>query len=242
MTRLRLRPAGCLPAVYLPAVGCACGVESILLQCEERGVAYLFKLKHTLNVKRFVQICLRQSRWEDAGDGREYLESHLRLKGWSRKRRVILVREAPAAAPVGEAKSRRRDPFNPPLAEGEGWDAQPHPWSGRIAVLVTSEETEGGFSAAASVRHYRERADAENIIDEAKNQWGWSGYTTQKIAPCRIMAAFIAMVYNWWNLYVRFYDETHHREAITSRPALMQGVGRRVESGGAKAHPGEHPA
>ena len=65
------------------------------------------------------------------------------------------------------------------------------------------------------------------------------------------MAAFIAIVYNWRNLYVRFYDETHHREAIcadsldhpaalsplrsgSSRPALMQGVGRRVESGGQK--------
>lgn len=33
---------------------------------------------------------------------------------------------------------------------------------------------------------------------------------------------------------MRFYDETHNREAITSRPALMQGVGRRVESGGQK--------
>ena len=51
------------------------------------------------------------------------------------------------------------------------------------------------------------------------------------------MAAFIALVYNWWNLYVRFYDETHHREAITSRPALMQGVGRRVESGAQKCIP-----
>ena len=38
--------------------------------------------------------------------------------------------------------------------------------------------------------------------------------------------------YNWWNLYVRFYDEEHHREAITSRPALMQGVARQVQSGG----------
>ena len=42
----------------------------------------------------------------------------------------------------------------------------------------------------------------------------------------------IALIYNWWNLYVRFYDEEHHREAITSRPALMQGVARQVQSGG----------
>ena len=28
------------------------------------------------------------------------------------------------------------------------------------------------------------------------------------------------------------YDEEHHREAITSRPAMMQGVARQVQSGG----------
>lgn len=42
-------------------------------------------------------------------------------------------------------------------------------------------------------------------------------------------------MYNWWQLYVRFYDEEHNREAITTRPELMQGVARRVESGGQKS-------
>ena len=226
-----------LPRTHWPTMirgDCAYGIERILLQCEERRVPYLFKLKHTLNVKRLVQICLRRGQWEEAGEGWQCLQSVLRLKGWSRARRVILVRESPAVAPVGAQKRRRQDHFEPLLAEGEGWDAKPCPWSGRIAVLVTSDESAGGFSNAASVSHYRGRSDAENIIDEVKNQWGWCGYTTQKMGPCRIMAAMIALIYNWWHLYVRFYDETHNREAITSRPALMQGVGRRVESGGQK--------
>ena len=228
---------GAMPREHWPSMirgDCAYGVETILLQCEERGVPYLFKLKHTLNVKRLVQTCLRQSHWEEAGEGWQCLESVLQLKGWSRMRRVILVRESPAVAPVGDQKRRRQNHLEPPLAVGEGWDAKPCPWSGRIAVLVASEEREGGFPNAASVKHYRERADAENIIDEVKNQWGWCGFMTQKIGPSRIMASFIALIYNWWHLYCRFYDETHNREAITTRPALMQGVGRRVESGGQK--------
>ena len=44
---------------------------------------------------------------------------------------------------------------------------------------------------------------------------------TQKLSPCRLVANLIALFYNWWNLYVRFHDEERHREAITSRPALM---------------------
>ena len=31
---------------------------------------------------------------------------------------------------------------------------------------------------------------------------------------------------------MRFYDEVHHREAITSRPAFTHGVARQVQSGG----------
>jgi len=160
-----------MPRTHWPSLirgDCAYGVESILLQCEERGVPYLFKLKHTLTVKRLVQHCLRQSHWEEAGEGWQCLESVLQLKGWSRARRVILMREAPAVAPVGAQSRRRKDYLHPPLAQGEGWDPKASPWSGRIAVLVTSEQRAGGFPNAASVKHYRQRADAENIIDEIK--------------------------------------------------------------------------
>jgi hypothetical protein len=45
------------------------------------------------------------------------------------------------------------------------------------------------------------------------------------------MANFIALVYNWWALYLRFYDAEHHREAIRTQPMLMSGVGRPVQSG-----------
>ena len=80
--------------------------------------------------------------------------------------------------------------------------------------------------------HYRDRADAENCFDELKNQWGWGGFTSRKLAPSRLMANLTAPFYNWWNLYVRFYDEEHHREAMRTRPMLMAGVGRQVQSGG----------
>ena len=63
------------------------------------------------------------------------------------------------------------------------------------------------------------------------------------------MANLIALFYNWWNLSLRFYDGGHHREAICadlleqgaalsplrsgcSRPMLMSGVGRQLQSGG----------
>src|SRR6266404_1666015 len=144
---------------------------------------------------------------------------------------VVLVREAPALAPVGEQGRRRRDHLAGALPGAEQWPRKIAPWSGRVAVLVTTLDPMA-FPAETNARLYRERADAENIYDELKNQWGWNGLTTRKLAPCRLIANMVALVYNWWHLYVRLYDAEHHREAITSRPALLGGVARMTRHSG----------
>ena len=85
--------------------------------------------------------------------------------------------------------------------------------------------------AAAISQLYRDRGDCENNFDEFKNQWGWAGFTTHKLKPCKVMARLIAIVANWWNVFCRLADPTAHREATTSRPAYMSIMGRIVESG-----------
>jgi Transposase DDE domain group 1 len=224
-----------LPRTHWPTFirgDCAYGAETIMVQCEERSVPYLFKLKHSPYVKQLLQASQRLgAQWTAAGEGWEFMEATLQLKAWSKARRVVVVGEAPAIAPVGKDAHRRKGYRGPQLAEGEGWDAQPTAWSGRISVLVTSLPNDELFNGVGLTKLYRMRADAENIIDETKNQWGWCGYTTKQLSSYRIMANFIALIYNLWHLYIRFYDAEHHREAITSRPALMQGVGRQVSGG-----------
>ena len=226
---------GALPRSRWPTFArgdCAYGNEKLMREFEAAGLPYLFKLRHTPKVKTLVQDALRNgARWLEAGDGWQAMEAQLQLSGWSRARRVVLVRESPAIAPVGAHARRRRDHLDLPLADGQAWPRSAAPWSGKIAVLVSSLDPVA-WPTLAMPRLYRERADAENSFDELKNQWGWNGYLTRKLSPCRLMANLIALIYNWWNLYVRFYDAEHHREAITSRPALMQGVARQVQSGG----------
>lgn len=79
---------------------------------------------------------------------------------------------------------------------------------------------------------YRDRADAENVFDELKNQWGWGGFTTQDLTRCRLLAGIVALAYNWWNLFTRLADPEHHREAITSRPLLLSAIARRTQHAG----------
>lgn len=224
-----------LPRTHWPVLvrgDCAYGNEVLLGECEARGLPAFFKLRHTAKVKNLLAQAQRTgARWQDAGDGWEVLEARLKLSGWSRERRVVLVREMPAVAPVGENARRRRDTLQPTLPGAGRWERNPAPWAGRIAALVTTLD-EHAFPAVALARLYRERADAENIYDELKNQWGWCGYTTQQLAPSRLMANLVALIYNWWHLYTRLYDAAHHREAITSRPALLHAVARLTRSGG----------
>jgi len=68
--------------------------------------------------------------------------------------------------------------------------------------------------------------------DELKNQWGWSGFTTHDLKRCQIMARTIALVYNWWSLFTRMAIPEKHAEAITSRPLLLNAVGKQTTHGG----------
>ena len=71
-----------------------------MLEHEERELPYLFKMRHTTKVKELVTRMMRQGLlWEDCGDGWQALETTLRLSGWARERRVVLVRESPSSCP-----------------------------------------------------------------------------------------------------------------------------------------------
>ena len=69
------------------------------------------------------------------------------------------------------------------------------------------------------------------MYDELKNQWGWGGFTTKDLLRCQVAARNVALIYNWWSLFVRCAEPAQAREAITSRPLLLCAVGRLVESG-----------
>src|SRR5208282_3097175 len=122
----------------------------------------------TANVKRMIEKLACASEWVCAGQGFEAKESEVRLTGWSRQRRVIVLRRRLKGA-LGLSPSD--DGGAPQLAFIEiGEAAEVYEYS----VLVTSldEETE------AFGQLYRDRGDGENIFDEMKNQWGWGGFTT----------------------------------------------------------------
>jgi len=200
----------------------AFGVEVVLSEAEARGIHYLTKLRLTKNVRRLIQRLFEREDWVNAGAGYQAMESELKLMGWSRSRRVIVMRR-PIREDILVEQKKGKNQLDLGFVELDGSAAKYE-----YAVLVTSLADE----ILSVAQHYRDRADSENIFDELKNQWGWGGYTTKDLKRCRLISRMVALVYNWWSLFVRLANPNKHHEAITSRPLLLQAVAKKVTTGG----------
>jgi hypothetical protein len=192
--------------------------ESLMSACEARSLPYLLRLRLTKNVQRAIERMAGSGGWKDAGQGWEGVKETLRLSGWSQTRRVVLLRrrvKEELAHSDQDDTGQLRLSFAEVVGSGEVYE---------YAALVTSLDAE----ILTLGQLYRDRADCENTFDELKNQWGWGGFTTHDLARCRLAARFVALVYNWWNLFVRLAEPNKHLEAITSRPLLLTSIAERL--------------
>lgn len=107
------------------------------------------------------------------------------------------------------------------------WGMDQEEVSAYVTRLPPQEATAGQIVMA-----YRKRADAENVFDELKNQWGLSGFCSKKAVVSETAARLTLITYNLWSLFVRVVKEQGvHTEAITSRDELLLIPARLVESG-----------
>jgi hypothetical protein len=200
----------------------AFGNEGVMSEMEEIEQSYLFKLRQTAGVKRLIERQWRQGDWRDVGQGFDAVEGELCLSGWSRARRVAVLRRRVKGGLAVETNDEGRQQtlhFADSSDKVKLWE---------YAVLVTNTD----YPLEALGQLYRDRADCENGFDELKNQWGWGGYTTHDLERCNLSARAVALIYNWWSWYVRLAHPKTRLEAITSRPLLLSGVARLTEHAG----------
>jgi Transposase DDE domain len=215
---------------------CAFGNERVMRELEDIGQPWLFKLKQSSNVKKLCAQQWQQAAWCDAGQGWEAREDTLTLQGWTQERRVIVMRRelkdvvvsAPPKTSKASAKSSKSNIATSQQMSLHFIDENAPAKAWEYAVLVTNSD----YDVATMGQLYRDRADCENGFDELKNQWGWGGYSTQDIERCNLAARAVALIYNWWSLYVRLANPDGRLEAITSRPLLLAAVGRITEHSG----------
>ena len=215
-----------LPKECRPALVCgdsAYGQEALLADCEARGQRYLFRQRQTQGVKQLIRALEAKGGWQPTLNRWQALEGRLKLSGWTQSRRIVVLRR-PRAKDDGRCQAALAGTGQEPQPELIQEDQQP---TYEHQVLVTNLELE----ALSLADLYRQRADSENAYDELKNQWGWGGFMSRDLLRCQVAARNVALVYNWWSLFVACADPLRGREAITSRPLLLSAVGRMTESG-----------
>lgn len=201
--------------------------DAVMRECEARKLPYLFKLRVTRNVRTALERAMSEGYWTSAGAGWQGKESHLKLHGWERSRRVVLLRRKlrePIVVAEADANGQLLLAFAEVTGAGQATKGKRKSKAPvqlyEYAALVTSLDDE----ILSLGQLYRDRADCENAFDELKNQWGWAGFTTHDLKRCRLAARTIALVYNWWSLFVRLAEPGRHLEAITSRPLLLHSI------------------
>jgi len=202
---------------------CGFGNEPFIAELETRGQPYLFKLRQTSGVKKLLMRQFARKDWSTPGpsdQGWSAVEDSLRLAGWDKPRRVVVLRrKAKSDVALSRNSAEGQMELLLPDQDVELWE---------YAVLVTNS----GYVLESMAQLYRDRADAENGFDELKNQWGWGGFTTQDIERCQTSARAVALVYNWWSWYCRAAKPEARMEAITSRALLLASVGRATKHAG----------
>jgi len=214
----------------------AFGSEAEMAALEALEQAYLFKLKRSPGVMKLINHQFNLDEWRDVGQGWMGREDTLRLMGWSKARRVIVIRRARKIDPEGGNKATVQK-------RGRKSNVQKQ---AELALLDENEATKNWEYAVlvcdtpCKLEHmgqlYRDGADCRpwqtRGFDEIKNQWGWGGYSTQDIERCALSARAVALIYNWWSWYVRLANPKNRIEAITSRPKLLSAVGRLTSHAG----------
>lgn len=150
---------------------------------------------------------------------------------------VTTVTEEMLADIILGQKDSNSPSSNSVISSQEGIEKKPSVSTPNTPAEVTKEV---GMPLAGSTDYYiyaiaqlyRDRATCENNFDELKRQWGWGGFVTQDLLRSQISARIVALIYNWWTLFVRWIDPDKHREGITSRPLMLHGVARQVNHGG----------
>jgi hypothetical protein len=181
---------------------------------------------------RLLERLFRREDWTratEASQGWQAIEDELRLSGWSKARRVVVLRRCIKNDIALTGKKRGHNDNNEQLVLALPHDeVQDSAQVWEYTVLATN----ASYGIAAIGPLYRDRCDCENGFDELKNPWGWGGFTTQDMHRSQVTARAVALVYIWWSWYVRAANPQARREALTSPPLLLAAVGRGATSSG----------
>jgi hypothetical protein len=160
---------------------------------------YLFKLRLTKNLKRAIYR-IKPEDWVGCKTKglMQTTEITLKLSGWNQERRVIVGRSH-----IGDIGGANNSEF---------WEFAKYEYEAYVTNLPANQALSWQV-----IELYRKRADCENVFDELKNQWGFSGFCSRHREVTETAARLLLLTYNLWNLFLRLLEPNRHVEARHGR-------------------------
>ncbi len=173
----------------------------------------LFKLRLTKNLKRAIAR-VREEQWQGCQlpGVLQTAEIQLQLHGWSRSRRVVVGRRL-----LGDVGGPEQSEF---------WRCAKYEYEAYVTTLPADQALSWQV-----IELYRARADCENVFDELKNQWGFSGFCSRYSNVTETAARLLLVAYNLWNLFLRLLEPSRHVEARHGRRWFLM-LSARLTRGG----------
>jgi hypothetical protein len=160
---------------------------------EEKELPYIVKARMT----RFVKLAvLGMDAWTRVGKGIEVGEARIQLLGWSRERRLVVIRQ--------EVAVREKKAMGKKLFECQGYLFQ---------AIVTSKDIDE-MDATTVYRTYNGRADFENRIKELKLGCGLEGFCMDSFTATECVLRTLCLVHN---LVQHFQDRIGLRPAAAPK-------------------------
>jgi hypothetical protein len=174
---------------------------------------YLFKLRMTSNVRQKL-LCTPDTEWQGCPEYGvlQVAECRLKLSSWDTSRRVVFGRRL-----MGETQA---------ITNGQFWDEHKYKFEAYVTDLSLDQANSWQI-----VDLYRQRADAENVFDELKNQWGFGGFCSKHAGVTEIAARLLLLCYDLWTIFSRAMNPNGHTEAKTSRKWHLLIAARLIKSG-----------
>ena len=142
---------------------------------EEKPLPYLIKTRMTKFVKLAV---LGVESWVRVGKGIEVAEARIKLLGWSRERRLVVIRQ--------EVATKETKALGKKLFEFQGF---------RFQAIVTSMDM-SELDAATVYRTYNKRGEFENRIKELKQGCGLEGFCMDSFTATECVLRTLCLVHN----------------------------------------------
>ena len=118
------------------------GNESVIGDCEEADVRYLFKTKRSKSVRRAFRGLLSDAgAWRDSSDGWQCAERDVRLGSWEKARRMVFARRPAEKIPKSKKTHRR--------GSSRSWTSPASSWR-RPGTKTTPTATSGTRSSRTS--------------------------------------------------------------------------------------------